>query len=631
MNCFAGMAVFGERPLDAGQESRLVSIIRRRCGCSPHIQRSRHALLVSADPPPVHRSKACLFAADARLDNAAEIAALVSGRPAEGDGEHIRRIFEAQGERGVAQLLGAFAFAHWDEPTRRLTLARDVFGLKPLFFHRGEDFVAFASMLPDLLAMPEVPRRLDQTLLGSFLALDHRETLRTFYEAIDRVPSRALVEITPTATRLRRYWEPPKSASATRATEADLVHQARALFDRAVHRCIDDLPGIAILTSGGLDSSAIAATVAQMGRPATCYTGVPPEGLDLPLVAWRYLDERPKVEALARMYPRLTARFIAPDAAAAAGPAATETFLRYGLVPRGGAGMGWFAAIEERAAADGFPIVLHGVQGNQGLTWGGQFSLVALARTGRFGAMLREAQAIALTERTALPRVLARELLMRAAPRSLQRLAMRLHGYDPDDVSRYSLLRRDALRALDLPGRWRENGFDPWYRIYGEGIAYRAHHIFDQNQLSRDFGAMLEGATGRQRRDPFADRELIEFCLSVPEWMYRRNGVGRSFARAVFADRLPPEILNDTRHGEQRANWFAALEVLRPHIEHEAGRIESSALAARLIDVPRLQALIAAWPADATEAQARMSEYRFAFTRAVRAGEFIRWVEGGNA
>jgi asparagine synthase (glutamine-hydrolysing) len=216
-------------------------------------------------------------------------------------------------------------------------------------------------------------------------------------------------------------------------------------------------------------------------------------------------------------------------------------------------------------------------------------------------------------------------------PQALQRFLSRLRGFPLDDVSAFSLLRREIVDELDLRRQWHEQGFDPAYRIRGTSAQLRAHQIFDQLQLSRDVGGMDVDRGGIERRDPYSDRELIEFCLSVPETLFQRDGIKRWFARQVFADRLPPEILNENRRGEQAPNWFESLSARKPIIVEELERLQSSRLASRLIDLPRLKHLIDEWPKDVREAESRAREYRLGLDRAIHVGQFIRWVEGGNA
>ncbi|HZD88549.1 MAG TPA: asparagine synthase C-terminal domain-containing protein [Pseudolabrys sp.] len=437
------------------------------------------------------------------------------------------------------------------------------------------------------------------------------------------------MRIEPTRTDVHAYWAPDLKARRDHACEEDYVQEARARFDRAVVRTLRDTPRAALLVSGGLDSSAIAATAARLGYGGECYTAVAEENSSFMGDENWYADERPKAEALARLYPQLRFRFIAPETGNGIREAAPRWFLDFALPNCNAADMNWFYELRRAFMADGHRVAISGTMGNFSLSWDGHFSLPALARAGRIGTMLKEARAIGRQNGLPLAHVLRSDLVVRAAPRPVQRLLTRLRGRDPDD-SGLTLLRREALERLGLRERWRDNGFDPRYRLFGSGAAFRAHQLFDQLQATRDIGAMSAGMTGLERRDPYADRELIEFCLAVPEWLYRQGGVRRAFARAVFADRLPPEILRETKRGAQAANWFATLQSRKIEIAEEAERIEASPLASGLIDVPRLKALIAAWPTDEREARARSKDYRLALARAVHVSQFIRWVEGGN-
>ena len=116
----------------------------------------------------------------------------------------------------------------------------------------------------------------------------------------------------------------------------------------------------------------------------------------------------------------------------------------------------------------------------------------------------------------------------------------------------------------------------------------------------------------------------------MPEPLYRRDGIPRSFARAVFADRLPPEILHETRRGAGNLDWFGKAGRQRPLWAAEIERLEASATARRLLDLPRLKRLVADWPRH-TGPNPRALHERDLLDRAMHVGGFIRWVEGGNA
>ena len=580
-----------------------------------------------------------LFAALARLDNREELGAALNIAPAElaraGDGALILRMFERWGEAGVARCLGAFVFAFWDADARRLILGRDCLGQHALFFHRGRAFVAFATTLPALLALPGVPRELDEVVLANYLALNLNEARRTFYRGIERVPSRTIVTLDNAGTGHRYYWSPDLDAPPPFHREQDYIERARELLDQAIAAATSDTPRVAISTSGGLDSSAIAATAARLGRAGqiTCYTLVPPADLRIDVGSGKYLDESDKIKALARMHPALDVRFIAPENPHPFEEDFTRYFARTGLPVLNPANMGWFSFLRDAAAAAGHPALLTGQRGNFGLTWHGRFSLLALLRTGQWAAFAREFSAVARQSGQSLPRTFASEVLVPGGPAWLRRLLYRLVKGDPDSVAFYSALNPEFIAERGLVHQWQAQGFEaPWFSATGWNAArFRARWHFDYNQFARDAAAMNGELCGLELREPLSDRRLFEFLLSVPEWMYRQNGVARSFARRVLADRLPREILDERRRGAQSGAWFRRLNMRRQDIATEIERLDASPLARRLLDVPRLNRLMSEWPKDEHAAELRKRDFHIALDRGLHVGQFIRWVEGGNA
>ena len=631
MSLFAGIVSFG-MPIAPQDEERLARAIARRAG-SPraHIARSRNAVFIAAGPVQGDGGPS-LFASSSRLDNREEVVRRFSCEPSSPEPLAIRAAFERSGDAGIAALLGDFAFAHWDEGRRVLTLARDCMGQRGLFYFRGEGFLAFASHMSDLFALPQVPRELDERMLANFLALNHRETDETFYRGVLRVPARSIVRATPDGVERRHYWSPKLDAPPPFARDEDYIERARELFEQALRRKLRDTPRTAILLSGGFDSSAIAATLSRLDiADVTGYCGVPPEGFDRGPARGRYLAESDKIAALARMHPNLRVERVAPRGPHLRQSDPARFFPDVPLPHRSLCNLGWFGQIEDRIFADGHTVVLTGSQGNMTLSWDGPFSLAVLLRQGRLFRMLREARAIGARKRLSTFRVSVGEAVFPLLPPAVLRAQARLRGQEAEDVFAFSLLSPQVVGDLDLRTQWWKDGFDPLYRMRGTSAALRAHQIFDQLQYGRDMGAMRWAGGHEDLRDPYADRELIEFSLSVPETLFRRHGIHRWFARQVFADRLPGEILTETRRGEQAPNWFESLDARKSLIESEVERIEGSKLASRLIDVPRLKRLVTEWPADARAAEARMPEYRLALDRAVHVGQFIRWVEGGNA
>ncbi len=647
MAAFAGIVTFDGAPGDKISDRQIGAALTGIRNGQIRVHRNDGALLAERGDVPARGAAARLvldagrrnlFAALASLDNREELRVQLGIAPSElaglSDGDIVLRMFERWGEAGIARCLGAFCFAHWNAAERRLILGRDCLGRRALFFYRGRDFVAFATTLRALQALPGVPCELDDIVLAKFLALNLNESRRTFYRGLERVAGRTMVTIDRIGIAHRHYWSPELDAPPPYNRKQDYIERARELLDQSVEAAIADTPRVAISASGGLDSSAIAATAARLGRAEriTCYTLVPQAGTQLDVGPQVYWDETDKMQALKRMHPGLEINFIAPDRPHPYEEDATRYFARSTLPSLNPSNLGWFNNLYDAAMAAGHSVLLNGNRGNLGLTWRGSLSLVALLRAGRWGGFARELPALARESGRSLPRTFASEALKPGGPAWMQSLLYRLFVGDPRSVAHYSALNPEFIAQSDLVRIWQAEGFvEPWFRATGRDAArFRARYLFDRNQFSRDSYAMMAEQQGFEAREPHGDRRLLEFLLKVPEPMYRENGIPRSFARAVLADRLPPEILNERRSGAQSGLWFGRLDARRGEIAAEIEHLEASPLARRLLDLPRLKKLMAEWPKDNHAAEPRQRDFHLALDRGIHVGRFIRWVEGGN-
>ena len=647
MPAFAGIVRFDRGPIGADLEDRLIraiSVLRkgptqlRRAPGVAFAYRGDHPGDDLGMPSIVLEDKT-LFLCRCRLDNRAELGAALNIAPPElarlPDARLMMRMVKRWGDDGVARCLGGFAFAAWDADEGVLTLGRDCLGFThTLFFYRAGDLVAFATTLVSLLALPLVPREINEIALANYMASNMRETRHTFYRGVERVPTRTIVALNSAGTRHRYYWSPVLGAPPPYRRDADFIERARELFDQAVADSTAGCRDIALSTSGGLDSSAIAATAARLGQVdrITCYTLVPPPGCVNDLRKNVYQDETDKVQALARMHPRLDLHLLMPQAPHPLEVDPTRYFAETGWATVVAANQGWFAHLFDAVAGGRHPVLVDGLHGNLGLTWNGEGVLGELLRRGEWHRFRQELAALAAERGHGLPRTFLSHVVISNMPAAVHRVVHRLRGRDPRSVADYSPLNPLFIAQHDLPRQWREVGFDPWFRRGSRAVArLRAGHLFDYNQLGRDNMSVLEERYGFQLRTPHVDRRLLEFALTVPETMYRRDGVPRWFARQVFADRLPREILDERRRGAQGGAWFQRLDVRRKEIADEVERLETSPLARRMLDLPRLKRLVDDWPKSDDEALSRRLDYRAVFYRGLQFGRFLRWVEGGNA
>ena len=181
-----------------------------------------------------------------------------------GDIENIVPFYERLGADAVARLDGMFGLAVWDDANRRLILARDRAGEKPLFWTEIDDELRFASEIQALLEFPDQPRRLNRTALSLYHALGYVPAPYTMFDGIHKLPpASVLIAENGRDPEIRAYWSAAKAASQPSTLSLDNADELRQLLLRAVKReLMSDVP-FGIFTSGGLDSSLLVAATAR--------------------------------------------------------------------------------------------------------------------------------------------------------------------------------------------------------------------------------------------------------------------------------------------------------------------------------------------------------------------------------
>jgi asparagine synthase (glutamine-hydrolysing) len=170
----------------------------------------------------------------------------------------------AWGEKLFSRLEGIFAIGLWDAATRRLILARDSIGTKPLYFSQVGTIVRFASEIKGLLADPAHPREMEPEGLHRFFAMGYVGPTTTTMRYIRQVEPGSIVVYENGSETLRRFWRPRRTRDFQNIDDA--VEAFLPLFDHVVSdQLISDVP-VGILQSGGIDSSMVAYSVAKRGK-----------------------------------------------------------------------------------------------------------------------------------------------------------------------------------------------------------------------------------------------------------------------------------------------------------------------------------------------------------------------------
>ncbi len=557
-----------------------------------------------------------VLAADLRLDDRAGLATLLglsaSAAATFSDEQLAASAFGCWGAAAPKQIRGDYAIIAWERKARRLHLVVDPFGGRALYFHQTSRRVLVASRAPTLLAVPGVPRSVEVTTLLRYY-VDQREIGRLALSGIEHVsPGRHLIFDRPGHFSSRQFWTPPPAQAWLQRQGGDPVRECRELFRTAV---ADRLPvGEAAaggFCSSGLDSSAVTAMAAQVlagrGREFRSYTYVPhPDWRGQPEAPGRYANERPPVEALARMHPNLEAAFVTPDRTIFL-DCLPVLFTRAAGVVRNPCNLPWFMAIHELGQAEGVTAPFCGNFGNATLSFD-KHTLPDLLAVRRFDLLAREF--------LASPPAFLRAAATSFAPHRVRQWLGRVPTFTPAEFWHQTLALHPAVAAAHLkpPG---EIHFRTARTMEGARRRFLHQRETDWLSPSEAVPPML---------DPTADRRMVEFCWSLPPTEFRHRGVGRRLVRRVMAGLLPDEIRLNTRRGFQSADLWLRLGRRRDDLREAVEFLAADATCAELIDLADLRRTLVQWPATYTP-EFHPAMHRF--ERTVTLGLYLRWFNEG--
>jgi asparagine synthase (glutamine-hydrolysing) len=211
--------------------------------------------------------------------NFRELRAELEGRghrfASRGDGETIVHLYEEFGPRFVEHLRGMFAIAIWDRPRRRMVLARDRMGVKPLYLAETEDGLAFASEVKSLIAAGLVRPSLDPVAAELFMAWGYVPGPLTLFAGVRKLPPACcLIYADGEIVDEREYWNPWDGApeGVGRSWEEDGERLIELLRTATRARMVSDVP-LGVMLSGGLDSSLLTALMAEASdRPVQTFS-----------------------------------------------------------------------------------------------------------------------------------------------------------------------------------------------------------------------------------------------------------------------------------------------------------------------------------------------------------------------
>jgi asparagine synthase (glutamine-hydrolysing) len=519
------------------------------------IQRLRVIDLATGDQPIFNEDGSIAVVLNGEIYNYRELRAELerSGHrfATRSDTEVIAHLYEEDGPQLVQRLHGMFGLAVWDAKRRRLLLARDRVGKKPLYYADLGDRLSFASELGALLQDDGVPRDVDHQALDAYLAYRWVPSPMTAFRAVRKLPPGNMLTFEEGRATVERYWRLDFSRTRTVDDPREVHEELRAQIRAATaRRMISDVPLGAFL-SGGIDSAAVVAAMAETSsEPVKTFSiGFTSEKFnELPLarvVAERFGTEHHELmvepDAL-DVIPRIVRHYGEPFADDSAIPS-------------------FYVAEMARAHVT---VALNGDGGDESFGGYPRYAVNrASAHLERLPVALRRAMAVAGMR-------VPESGTIDSWPSRIRRAAETL---PLDGAARY------VAYMTHLNGLRRERLYtDEYRRLVGESVAFevmgrpwrdsRAGAIVDrmldvdvQTYLPDDLLVKMDIATmasSLEARSPLLDHELMELAASLPAHLKVRGRETKVVLRSALRGWVPDEILDAPKRGFRLplGDWF---------------------------------------------------------------------------
>jgi asparagine synthase (glutamine-hydrolysing) len=513
----------------------------------------------SAERQPCGLGGRLWITADARVDNRDElIEALGLGGRARPqpptDAELLLHAYEAWGERCVERLAGDFAFALWDEPRRRLFLARDPLGVRPLLWWSDGKVLLFASEPRPLFQHPGPACEVNWALVGDQLCGNCSAPEETLYLGVRKLPAGHAAVVEGGALRPWRYWPGDLTRQVRHPRAEGYAEEFRALLGQAVRCRLRSSTPVGIQLSGGLDSSSLACVARDVVREdaAGC---APFETLSL-VYPGLPCDESEYIDAVVRELGVPSHRL--PYGEAFHEAARLERAAEFPDVGFGPGSFGQVITVARCAARRGIRVLIDGFGGDE-LFATTPARVADSLRAGDLPGLWRRLRHA--RDELGMPvwRLLLRWGVWPLLPDRVKEIARRLRG-------------RNAPATYPHKGlQWIDEGFTAQFRLRERWAAQHPGVIPEAGTHSRrvllelltrsynqvhalEWNDRFTARLGVEKRHPFFDRRLVDYCLAIPDEARIADGSSKYLLREALRGVLPEAVR------ERRSKvWFDSI------------------------------------------------------------------------
>lgn len=585
MSGIAGISYFDKQPVTTEEVDKLASAIIHRGSDGIKTWHSgsvgmAHSMLhttpesLTETLPFCDSNAGITITADARIDNREELTGLLAMPTAKSrkiaDSQFILEAYKKWGEECAARLTGDFSFAIWDEHRQQFYCARDHMGIKPFYYHLNQKCFLFSSEIQPILDTSKNSFSLNRQRIIDYIVFLYSTEELTFYSDIFRLPPSSSMTVANGNKRIWKHFSFSPDKETKLNSDKEYEEAFQEIFSQAVsHRLRSAFPTGSAL-SGGLDSSSITCVARNLlhtrNRPplhtfSAIFPNLPPEQLKL-------ADESKYMQEVIQQ-----GEMISHMVRADLHNPVTTMLKNISDEPNPTFNLYMHEAMFEEAQKNNVRVFLDGLDGDTTVSHGYEH-LYDLARTFRFSTLFRETRALNKeqgahwTKVSTVKTFIVKPWIPSALWQFARNLTKTTYGDETLQAKGLAMLCHDQLPNRFLPRRIRH--------LYEKGNlrtpGRRKHFLSFLSPVWSHYMRVMDCSSATYKlecRYPFWDRQLMEFCLSLPGNQKLRNGFTRSILRRSMAGILPENVRTRPGKANLSPNFIRCMQDLSPSVVND--------------------------------------------------------------
>lgn len=534
------------------------------------------------------------------------------------------------GDATDLRVVGTFAAILLSKNSPRARISASPNTCLPLHYHYDESQFIVASRAQAIFDTGKIRRIVSERKIADSLYLNYKRPEQGWFEGVTRLASGTRLFASKRGLKIDRYYDLLNVPDVRLKNDQEYVQAANALFQEGTRLMLDGFTSPAISLSGGFDSQAVAAYTirSRPDSPLRSYTSIPDAGWDGGVSKGRIGNEQPYVAALAEMYPQLIPAWITSSGKSF--DYLLRDIFEFGLqAPRNAMNLHWIHDIRQRAKLDGCDVILTGGFGNATLSYTGEHALSGWLANGNIKAVLGEI--IRSGTARSIPRRLFGRAMMPLLPDSIWHWIRKFrHGPAADPFQTWCPMNQDYARDMEVAKRAADLNFDATFRPPANSRQARANIIAMAGGEGADTLLAMYAIHRMPVRDPTSYRPFLEFCLGIPDNQYLRSGVKRWLAKRMLKGKIPNLVLNETRRGQQAADWHLRLSHQRNALIEEIDWLNEDPAMRYRLNLTSLREALVDFPEKTPSDSTTCARLQLAVTRGLTTARFIRYLEGRN-